>query len=67
MTRHERPPPKLSPKGVIRSPSDVIGLPSQFQPSLAVVNINATYMVSYLLEDGKTAVVSYATFFTCNH
>lgn len=62
LTRHERPPPKLSPKGIIRSPSGVVGLPSQFQPSLAVVNTNATYMVSYLLQDDKTAVIFIGSF-----
>ena len=67
MARHQRPPPKLPHQGIIRPPSDAIALPSQFQPSLAVVNTNATYMISYILPDTITGVVSYATFFTCDN
>ena len=68
MSRDRQPhPPKPSPKGIIRSPSDAVGLPLQFQPSLAVVNPNASNMVSYVLPDNITGVVSYATYPTSDN
>src|SRR6266567_1798496 len=60
-----QPYARLRAKGIIRPPSDAIGLPSQFQPSLPPINGNAHQMVSYLLPDNVTGVVSYHTFFAC--
>ncbi len=57
---------KLRAKGIIRPPPDGIGLPSQFQPSLPLVNSQANEMVSYLLPDNVTGVVSCFTLFTSN-
>ncbi|KAH9988067.1 hypothetical protein BJV74DRAFT_773597 [Russula compacta] len=53
---------KFRAKGIIRSPSDGIGLPSKFQPSLPPVNNNASEMVSYLLPDGITGVLFVGSF-----
>ena len=55
---------KLRAKGILRPPSEAIGLPSQFQPSLPPMNGEAHEMVSYLLPDNVTGVVSSHTFFT---
>ncbi|KAF8270072.1 hypothetical protein EI94DRAFT_1798564 [Lactarius quietus] len=60
--RDQQPPPKLPAKGIIRSPSDVIALPAQYQPSLAVVDTNASYMVSYMLPDDITGVIFVGSF-----
>ena len=61
-----QPQARLRAKGIIRPPSDAIGLPSQFQPSLPPINGKAHEMVSYLLPDNITGVVSCHTFFfTC--
>jgi hypothetical protein len=58
-----QPHAKLRAKGVVRLPSDAVGLPSQFQPSLAPVNDNASDMVSYILPDNITGIVGYHRFF----
>ncbi|KAH9996284.1 hypothetical protein BJV77DRAFT_1059470 [Russula vinacea] len=58
-----QPYAKVRAKGVARPPSNAIGLPSQFQPSLPPINGNANEMASYLLPDGITGVVSCHTFF----
>lgn len=61
-----QPQARLRAKGIIRPPSDAIGLPSQFQPSLPPINGKAHEMVSYLLPDNITGVVScHPFFFTC--
>lgn len=60
-----QPYAKLRAKGIIRPPPDAIGLPSQFQPSLPPINSKALEMVSYLLPDNVTGVVSGHTLFTC--
>src|SRR6266853_2475225 len=49
---------KLRAKGMTRLPSDAIGLPSKFQPLLSPVDSNASDMVSYLLPDNITGIVS---------
>ena len=59
--------PKHRPKGIARLPSDAIGLPAKFQPSLPQVNGNASNMVSYLLPDGITGVVSHPTCSTSSY
>ncbi len=65
--RSDAPQPyaKLRAKGIIHTPSDAIGLPSKFQPLLPPINGKANEMVSYLLPDNVTGVVSrYA--FSCS-
>ncbi|KAH8986955.1 hypothetical protein EDB86DRAFT_2211251 [Lactarius hatsudake] len=59
---HQLSPQKPPPKGITRSPSDAIGLPIQYQPSLPVVNTNASYMVSYVLPDLITGVLFVGSF-----
>ncbi|KAH9048887.1 hypothetical protein EDB84DRAFT_1585859 [Lactarius hengduanensis] len=59
---HHQLPQKPPPKGITRSPSDAIGLPLQFQPTLPVVNTNASYMVSYVLPDLITGVLFVGSF-----
>ncbi|KAI0299451.1 hypothetical protein B0F90DRAFT_1810692 [Multifurca ochricompacta] len=54
--------PRLQPKGLSRPPSDAIGLPPKFQPSLPPVNNNASVMVSYLLPDGITGILFIGSF-----
>jgi hypothetical protein len=58
-----QPYARLRAKGVIRPPPDAIGLPSQFHPSSPPINGEAHEMVSYLLPDNVTGVVSYHPFF----
>ncbi|KAI9463958.1 hypothetical protein BJY52DRAFT_1184373 [Lactarius psammicola] len=59
---HRQRPRKIPPKGITRPPPDAVGLPRQFQPSLPVVNTNATFMVSYVLPDGITGVLFVGSF-----
>ena len=58
-----QPYARLRAKGIIRPPSDAVGLPSQFQPSLPPINANVHEMISYLLPDNVTGVVSFILFF----
>lgn len=64
---HQQPPPRPPPKAITRSPSDAVGLPLQFQPSLPVVNTNASFMVSYILPDGITGVLFVGSFQESNN
>lgn len=51
---------RLMARAVIRdtAPSNTIGLPQPFQPSLPQVNTSAGVIKSYILPDKKTGVVS---------
>ncbi|KAH9053608.1 hypothetical protein EDB87DRAFT_1569255 [Lactarius vividus] len=59
---HQPPTQKPPPKGITRLPSVAVGLPLQFQPSLPVVDTNASYMVSYVLPDRNTGVLFVGSF-----
>ncbi|KAI0317981.1 hypothetical protein OF83DRAFT_1057662 [Amylostereum chailletii] len=55
-------PKRLSPRAVVRSPADAIGLPSTFQPSLPPVNSPDGVVQSYILPDAKTGVIFVGSF-----
>lgn len=60
-------PRRKQPKGVIidKSKLQAVGLPLQFQPNLTLLPGNDDAMMSYILPDKKTGVVS--SMFTFNY